>query len=172
MCFPLLSFLQVSNSTAEVLSWLVNLITAGTLIDYIVMSVTYLFFYRACKAQGVNRSQFPYVGWFQPWSGYIGAIFMATVLVFYGYSSFSPWSIKDFFIYYSLAGLSPILYFGWKIIKKTSIIKPADADLIWDKPIFDAYEEATTEPVTGFWHDMVQLVNFTRWGKKHVVDSD
>ena len=33
MVFPLLSFLQVSNSSAQVLTWLVNLITAGGIID-------------------------------------------------------------------------------------------------------------------------------------------
>ncbi len=40
MCFPMLSFLQLGSGSAKVLTWLINLITAGGIIDYIVMSVT------------------------------------------------------------------------------------------------------------------------------------
>lgn len=68
MIFPCLSFLQVSNGSNVVLSWLVNLITAGGVINYIVMCTTYIFFYRAVKAQGLDRKLLPYCGWFQPYS--------------------------------------------------------------------------------------------------------
>lgn len=68
MIFPCLSFLQVSNGSNVVLTWLVNLITAGGVINYIVMTITYIFFYRALKAQGVDRNTLPYKGWFQPYS--------------------------------------------------------------------------------------------------------
>jgi len=60
MLFPFLSFLQVSSNSSQVLTWLINLITAGGVIDYIVMSVTYLCFYYACKKQGVDRKTLPY----------------------------------------------------------------------------------------------------------------
>jgi hypothetical protein len=32
------------------------------------MTITYIFFYRAVKAQGVDRNAFAYTGWFQPYS--------------------------------------------------------------------------------------------------------
>lgn len=60
MVFPFLSFLSVSSGSAQVLTWLINLITAGGVIDYIVMSITYLAFYYACKAQGKDRKKLPY----------------------------------------------------------------------------------------------------------------
>jgi amino acid transporter len=44
------------------------LVTAGGVINYLVMSVTYIFFFRACKAQGLDRNSLPYKGWFQPYS--------------------------------------------------------------------------------------------------------
>jgi amino acid transporter len=68
MVFPCLSFLQVSNGSNVVLGWLINLVTAGGVINYLVMSVTYIFFFRACKAQGLDRNTLPYKGWFQPYS--------------------------------------------------------------------------------------------------------
>lgn len=68
MVFPCLAFLQVSNGSNVVLGWLINLVTAGGVINYWVMSVTYIFFYRACKAQALDRNTLPYKGWFQPYS--------------------------------------------------------------------------------------------------------
>jgi amino acid transporter len=68
MVFPCLAFLQVSNGSNKVLGWLINLVTAGGVINYLVMCVTYVFFYRACKAQGLDRNTLPYKGWFQPYS--------------------------------------------------------------------------------------------------------
>ena len=68
MVFPCLAFLQVSNGSNVVLGWLINLVTAGGVINYLVMSVTYIFFFRACKAQGLDRNTLPYKGWFQPYS--------------------------------------------------------------------------------------------------------
>jgi amino acid permease len=44
------------------------LITGGGIINYNIMCLTYIFFYRAVKAQGVDRSKFAYTGWFQPYS--------------------------------------------------------------------------------------------------------
>lgn len=40
MAFPCLSFLQCSKASNNVLTWLVNIITAGSLIDFLIMTVT------------------------------------------------------------------------------------------------------------------------------------
>lgn len=45
-----------------------SLITGGGIINYNVMAMTYIFFWRHIKAQGVDRSTFAYKGWFQPYS--------------------------------------------------------------------------------------------------------
>jgi amino acid transporter len=164
MLFPLLSFLQVSNSSAKVLTWLVNLITAGGLIDFIVMCVTYLAFYYACKAQGVDRKTLPYCGWFQPYSAYIGLVGLILIVFTYGYSVFLPghWKIDDFFSYYTMVGVAPVLYIGWKVIHRTNIIPAHKVDLVWDAPIIDAYESSFTSPPLGFWTEMLQLIGLKR----------
>ena len=40
MIFPCLAFLQLGNNSASVLGWLTSLITAGGVINYIVMTTT------------------------------------------------------------------------------------------------------------------------------------
>ncbi|KIW95281.1 uncharacterized protein Z519_03865 [Cladophialophora bantiana CBS 173.52] len=162
MLFPLLSFLQVSSGSSQVLTWLINLITAGGIIDYIVMCVTYLFFYRACMAQGVDRNTFPYTGWFQPYCGWIGLVWMTLIVIFYGYSSFTPWDVGTFFSYYTMVIVAPVLYMGWKLIKRTKIVSASEADLVWERPIVDAYEATFISPPVGFWTEMLQLVGLKR----------
>jgi len=62
MLFPFLSFLSVGSGSAQAIKWLVNLVTASQVLNYVIMGITYLFFYRACKAQGLDRNTLPYKG--------------------------------------------------------------------------------------------------------------
>jgi amino acid transporter len=165
MCFPFLSFLQTSNSAATVLTWLIDLITAGALINYLVMCITFLHFYQACKVQGVDRKTLPFRGYFQPYCAWIGIFAMVIILLFYGYTAFAPPTVAAFFQNYTMQLVAPILYVGWKIIKRTKIIKPQEMDLVWERPIIDAYEESCDVPVVGFWTEMVQLVGLKRCWK-------
>jgi amino acid transporter len=168
--FPFLSLLQVSNGSAEVLGWLVSLITAGGLIDFLVMSLTFIFFYRACKAQGLDRKTLPYYGYFQPYGAYLAFGFQFLVVIFYGYTSFTPWSVESFFRNYTMQLVAPCLFVGWKVIKKTRFVKPHEADLVWEKPTIDAYEASLTEPPTAFWMEMGELVGIKK-RKKNVSEA-
>ena len=162
MCFPFLSFLQVSNGSAKVLTWLVNLITAGGLIDYLVMCITYICFYNACKAQGVDRNSFPYKGWFQPYGAWIGAVWMSLIVLFYGYASFGPWKVDTFFSNYTMQIVMPVLFLFWKLLKRTKPVKSTEVDLTWETPFVDAYEASFTTPPTGFWTEILQLFGLRR----------
>jgi len=154
MLFPCLSFLQVSSGSNKVLTWLVNLITAGGIINYITMTVTYIFFWRALKAQGVDRKLLPYCGWFQPWSAYIGLAWMIMIITCYGYTSFAPWSVDSFFTYYTMCILAVVTFVFWKIFKRTSFHQPATTDLVWERPAIDAYEATFLDPPNSFWREM------------------
>lgn len=167
MLFPFLAFLNVSSGSAKVLTWLTNLITGAQIIDYIIISITYIFFYRACKAQGVDRKSLPYYGYFQPYCAWIGLIFMTTVVFVYGYSTFLPgnWSIADFFTYYTMVLVAPVLYFGWKVVKRTKIVKAEDADLVWDRPVIDLYEATYMEDATSFWTEILQMFGLRKKNK-------
>ncbi|KAH7398661.1 amino acid permease/ SLC12A domain-containing protein [Phaeosphaeria sp. MPI-PUGE-AT-0046c] len=157
--FPCLGFLNVSSGSAKVLTWFTNIITAAQIIDYIVICITYLFFYRACKAQGVDRRAMPYFAYFQPYSTWVALIFLTCVVTCYGYPVFLPgrWAIDTFFTFYLMVLVAPVLFFGWKLFKRTKFVKPLEADLIWQKPVIDAYEENCSEPATSFWQEIGQM---------------
>ncbi|KAJ0337779.1 hypothetical protein COL922a_006377 [Colletotrichum nupharicola] len=145
----LLSFLQLSNNTAVVLDWFVSLVTASQLINFSCMCTAYLGFYRALKAQGISRDSLPYKAWFQPyaaWYGLIGTFIMTFVG---GYTVFLPldgyWNIPDFLFSYTMVGVFPVLYLGYKFDilkfrKRTRIFKPEEVDLYRNKDEIDDYE--------------------------------
>ncbi|KAF7590985.1 hypothetical protein BBP40_002179 [Aspergillus hancockii] len=158
MAFPFLSFLQLSSSSSQVLTWLINLLTAAAIIDYIVMCLTYIWFYRACKAQGFDRSKLPYKGRFQPWSAIIGLAWMVIVVTCYGYTSFTPWDVTTFFTHYTMVLFGIIMFAGWKLFKRTRFLHPDELDLTWDAPDITAYEEAAkiSDPPIGFWAELIR----------------
>jgi amino acid transporter len=169
--FPFLAFLNVSSGSAQVLTWLTNIITAAQVIDYIIICVTYLFFYRALRAQSMDRRTLPYYGYFQPYSAWIGLIWMTCVVCCYGYSTFLPgnFTVGDFFTYYTMVLAAPVLFFGWKLFKRTKFIKAHEADLVWDRPVIDAYEATFTEYAPGFWTEILQMFGLRR--KKQIAQE-
>ncbi|GAD98130.1 hypothetical protein NECHADRAFT_90485 [Paecilomyces variotii No. 5] len=164
MCFPFLSFLQVSNGSAKVLTWLTSIITGGALITFMIMSVTFINYYKACQAQGVDRrKERPYYGYFQPYCAYIALTVQGVILLTYGYYAFRPkWDVEIFFQNYSMQIIAILLFCGWKIIKRTRYIRPDDVDLVWKRPQVEAYEDSITEPPVGFWKEMLQMTGFSR----------
>jgi len=165
MIFPFLSFLSIGSSSAQVITWLANLTEASQMIDYICMCIIYIFFYRAMKAQGYDRKDLPYIGWAQPYCAWFGLATMIFTVTVYGYTILLPgwWDIGIFFSYYTMVFACPVLYFGWKIVKRTKMIKPEEADLVWERPAIDEYEANVLEPYVGFWQEVKMMVGL---GKK------
>jgi len=163
MLFPLLSFLQLGGDDSnEVLDILLGLITGGGIINFLVISITYVFFYRACQVQGVDRNSFPYTGWLQPWCGYVGIVAETLILLFIGYGSVATWNLTNFFTYYTMLFLGIVLFVGWKVVHRTSFVPSRSADLVWERPAVEAYEAALVDPPTGFWEEMGHLVGIRK----------
>ncbi|KAI9376504.1 amino acid permease/ SLC12A domain-containing protein [Aspergillus egyptiacus] len=132
LVIALLSFLQVSNSGAVVLSWFVSLMTASQLINYSVVTFTYTRFRKAILAQGFPRESLPYKSLGQPYVAYT-ALVATTVMAFVGgYEVFLPgnWDVPTFLFSYTMIGVFPVLYFGWKILHRTKMRKPEEVDLV------------------------------------------
>lgn len=163
MCFPMLSYLSCGKSSSIVITWFVDLITAGGLIDFLVVGITFLCYHKACKVQGLDRSKLPYFGWFQPYGAYIAIVVQSTICLFYGYSAFRhKFNVETFFQNYTMQLLAPILFFGWKFVKGTKWVKPEEVDLEWERPIVDRYEARFTEPPVGFWTEILAMFGWKK----------
>jgi amino acid transporter len=58
--------------------------------------------------------------------------------------------------------LAVTLFVFWKIFKRTKFIKPHHVDLVWERPIIDAFEASTTDSMNSFWEEMGHLVFIRR----------
>lgn len=132
ICFSLLSLMQLGSASSKALSYMVNLCTGCLLLNYGFMTITYIGFYRSCKAQNIDRNSLPYTSWGQPYSIYLAAFFIWIVVIILGYSVFIPgmWSVDNFLFSYVLIFINAAIYLFWKFWKKTKFVKPSEADLI------------------------------------------
>ncbi|KAF2761651.1 amino acid transporter [Pseudovirgaria hyperparasitica] len=142
LLIALLSFLQLSENTAVVLSWFVSLVTASQLLNFSVMCFTFLRFKKACEAQGLNRNTLPFRALFQPYIAYIGLTGTLLMAIVGGYAVFLPgqWDVPTFLFSYFMIGAFPVLYIGWKVIHKTKFKAPSEVDLYRDVAEIEEYQ--------------------------------
>ena len=64
--------------------------------------------------------------------------------------------------------LGIVAFSSWKLIKRTSIVRPEEADLQWDGDRITAYEEAASvnDPPNGFWTETFVSL---RWKSRQSV---
>ncbi|KAF8635513.1 hypothetical protein AX17_003903 [Amanita inopinata Kibby_2008] len=150
LAISMLAFLQVSNNSAVVLQWFVNLVTASQVLNYAIISFTYLRFYRALKAQGISRDSLPYKSSWQPFCGYYalcGTFIMAFVG---GYTVFLPghWDIPTFLFSYTMIGVVPVLFVFWKVFHKTQWQRLEDVNFFDAERLrIDEYERTYSSPI-------------------------
>lgn len=105
------------------------------------MSFTFIRFMKACEAQGLSRDSLPHKGWGQPyaaWYALTGCFIMTFVG---GYTVFLPglWDVPTFLFSYAMIGVFPVLFVGWKLLKKTKWYRPEEVDLIRDVAEIEEY---------------------------------
>lgn len=131
LAWSLISFLQLGSQASEVLNWIISIITSCQLINFFILCFTYVFFYRALKAQGISRDTLPFKSWFQPYTAIFGAISAFVMLFVSTYETFTPggWSVKTFLFSYLFIFIDIVLFVGYKLIRRTKWRTPAEVDL-------------------------------------------
>ncbi|KAF7313110.1 General amino acid permease [Mycena kentingensis (nom. inval.)] len=131
MCFGLLAFMQVDNTSAAVLLWITRFLTVSALANYAMIAYTYLRFRAALKAQNIARSSLPWCGRFQPFSAYYALTACILMCFLSGYSVFLPghWNTMDFVFSYAVLAILPLIFLAWKVVKRTKARDPKTVDL-------------------------------------------
>jgi amino acid transporter len=149
LVFCCLAFLQVRSSSAQVLIWLVDLITACQLLNYFSVALTCRHFYAALMKQGIDRKTLPYRGKLQPYTSYVAMTGCIVMLLLLGYDLFivGGWSTAYFFLDYTFLAAFPIAVMAWKLVKRTKYVKMGTADLSVGGlvPEIDLYEQLEVE---------------------------
>jgi amino acid transporter len=151
VAFCLLAFLGVNTASYTVFGYFVNLVTMFGLLTWISILISHIAFVRARKAQGVPNSALAYVAPLGMW-GSVGALIFSILIAFFkGFALFcykatakkgtTPVFDTDTFVTTYLGiPLYLIMFFGYKFIMKTKVLKPEEADLYSGKAAIDAQE--------------------------------
>lgn len=105
--FTCLAYMNVSQDAAAVFSYLVSLVTVFGTLNWVSILVSYVFFCRGMRAQGITRGAMPYRAPLQPYGSYVALGVIVLVILFNG---MSPCTCT----YYAY----PLRHFGRGLIKK------------------------------------------------------
>ncbi|KAI1305447.1 amino acid permease/ SLC12A domain-containing protein [Xylaria venustula] len=119
-----LAYLSLSSSAAEAFNWLQDLVSISTLVNWISITATYLRVYYACRKQAISRDLLPWAAPFQPYLTWWALSLQVLLLITGGFSTFihGQWSTETFISSYVNIPIFLILYFGFKIIKRSKIV--------------------------------------------------
>lgn len=143
LCWALISFLQLGAGASKVLDWIFNLITSCQLINFTILCFVYVHFYRAMKAQGIDRDTLPFKGWYQPWLAIIGGT-LAFIMTFVGtYAMFLPheWDYQSFLFSYLMIFVDIAIFIIYKLVWKSKWKKAEEVDLVTGLREVEEHEE-------------------------------
>ena len=135
-----LAYMSISKSAAEVLEWFLRIDTIASLLTWCSITICFLRFQMALKAQGIDRNTLHFKSRFQPYTAWLALCFLAMIIIFNGWETFTTgkWDVQNFITSYIGIPIYLCTYCFWKIWKRTSIVKPAEADLWTGKSALDA----------------------------------
>ncbi|PVH85287.1 amino acid permease-like protein [Cadophora sp. DSE1049] len=122
--FMCLGFMTLSEGASVAFGWLQDLVSVAALVGWMTICTVYLRFYYGCKKQGIPRESLPWKAPFQPYAAWFSLISFTVLLLTGGYVTFihGHWDTETFVSSYINIPIFFILYFGYKFVKKTSII--------------------------------------------------
>jgi yeast amino acid transporter len=86
--FICLGFMTLSSSAATVFGWLQDLVSVAALVGWLIICIVYLRFYYGMKKQGIDRSELPWKGPFQPYAAWTSLVAFSILLLTGGYTVF------------------------------------------------------------------------------------
>ena len=150
--FMCVGYMTLSSSASTVFTWLQDVVSISTLINWMCICIVYLRFYYGCRSQGINRhTDLPWAAPLQPYTTWASLILFTLLLLTGGYSTFihGEWSDETFISSYLNIPLILILYFGYKFWKKTSIVPLADLPIRSFIEIYQSNPEPEPKPKKG-----------------------
>lgn len=141
--FCFLAYMSVSSASSKVFNYLVNVVSIFGLLSWISILITYIYFDRAVRAQGIDKSTFAYYAPWQPYGAYITLFFCVLLALVKNFTVFlgGTFDYKTFITGYIGLPIFVLCYFGYKLVYKTKIHKPEEVDLYTYKDLVDQEEE-------------------------------
>ncbi|ODN72883.1 hypothetical protein L202_08306 [Cryptococcus amylolentus CBS 6039] len=150
--FGFLAYLSAGSGGApQAFDWLQDITALTYLLTWGALCFTYIRFYAALKSQGISRDSLPWKSMFQPYLAWYGLLMCTIIVLFSGFPVFMKgnWNASDFVADYISIPLFFIPIAGWKIYKRTKMVKASEADLYTGR--LEADYEVPDKPPTTWW---------------------
>ena len=124
------AFLTSLFGEGAVYTWLLNAAGLSGFLSWLGISITHYRFRKAYIVQGRDLNQLPYVSKFFPFGPILSTVLCLVTILGQNYSAFTGSKIDWYGVLVSYIGLPLflLLYFGYKIIKKTKMVPLQEAN--------------------------------------------
>ena len=139
--FIALGYMTLSSSASTVFTWMQDIVSISTLVNWICICIVYLRFLYGCRKQGIDRHrELPWAAPLQPYTTWASLIVFILLFFTGGYSTFlkNNWSTETFISSYLNLPLIAFVYVGFKVYMKTKILP---LDQIPIRPFIEKYRE-------------------------------
>ncbi|KAL6715443.1 hypothetical protein ACLMJK_006404 [Lecanora helva] len=138
----LLTYMSSTAGSTKVFTWFQNLTSITQILTWLSISIAYLRFHAALRAQGVDRSSsLVFKSPFQPYTAWFSLIFFATIALFNGFYTFPSrtrgFDASGFVTAYVALVIYGALFLGWKFWKGTRWVRSQEADIWTGKKALD-----------------------------------
>ena len=137
----LLTYMSSTAGSTKVFTWFQNLTSITQILTWLSISVAYIRFHAALRAQNVPRSTLVFESPLQPYIAWFTLIFFATIAFFNGFYTFPSktkgFDASGFVTAYVGLVIYAALFIFWKVYKRTRWVKSEEADITTGKAALD-----------------------------------
>lgn len=130
--FGALAYMSLSTSAGKAFGYLANLTSACGLLTWWGISFTYIRFNKGLRAQNIDRKTLPYSSFMntRAIAAWYAIILISIILFFSSYTVFlkDHWDAPTFVTNYLPLFVFPVLWVGYKLIKRTTWVRPMEMD--------------------------------------------
>ncbi|KAF8244923.1 hypothetical protein K440DRAFT_655769 [Wilcoxina mikolae CBS 423.85] len=145
-----LSFMVVSENSAKVFEWFMNVTTLSSLFNWLTLFLATIRFRMAYLSQGVKTEDLPFHSIFMPYAAYYGAVLCVFFILISGFNVFFKFTVKTFFAAYCGILLFIVPFIGHKIYAWWfgfgGMVRPSEIDIFTGKAEVDEYEKQNPPP--------------------------
>ncbi|KAF7329541.1 AA-permease domain-containing protein [Mycena kentingensis (nom. inval.)] len=144
--FACLAYLACGKQGAnDAFNWLANITTLGSMLTWCGVALTHIRWARAMRVQGIPRTSLPWTSWTQPAGAWVVLSSFLVIIFFSGFQAFisDPFDYQSFISnYVNIPGVV-ILYVGFKVAKRTSLVPLSTMDVsthyVEDSVVYSKY---------------------------------
>lgn len=126
------AFAKSFNQNADCTSLLNSIVGVSNQLSWVAIGIASLRFRTAIRVQN-KEHLLPFKNWTYPWGPWFCIILNSFLILVQGWSSFSPsFNVATFFSLYIELPIMLVMYMGWKLLKRTKIVKLSEMDLETD----------------------------------------